>query len=109
MRLKLIALAGMVLVAGAVALRADTVSKSVTWENEKWIPVNLTAEDIELKDVRFAVEGGIHWNPLRPGTGPQAFVQVRNTGTHDVKIAVAIALFDENGNLIGATESGNIG
>jgi hypothetical protein len=57
--------------------RAETISKTIKWDNEKWIPVNLAAEGIEIKEIRFAVEGGIHWNPLRAGIGPQAFVQVK--------------------------------
>lgn len=93
----------------ATTIRADTVAKTVTWSNEKWIPVNLSSEGIQITEIRFAVEGGVHWNPLRAGIGPQAFVQVKNTSDHDSKMAVAVALFDAKGTLIGATESSNIG
>src|SRR5262249_50678083 len=77
--------------------------------NEKWIPVNLTSEGIQIKEVRFEVEGGIHWNPLRAGKGPQCFVQVKNTSDHAMHLALAVALFDAEGNLLAATESGHIG
>ena len=40
-------------------------SKKVNWANDTWIPVGLESEGIQIKEVRFAVEGGIHWNPLR--------------------------------------------
>jgi hypothetical protein len=93
---------------GAV-VRAETVGKSITWDNEKWIPVHLVSEGVEIAEVRFAVEGGIHWNPLRAGSGPQAFVQVKNTSDHESKLAVAIALFDGKGVLVGASEASNIG
>jgi len=97
------------LVAMVVTVRAETVSKTIKWDNEKWIPVDLTAEGIEIKEIRFAVEGGIHWNPLRAGIGPQAFVQVKNASDHEMKLAVAVALFDDKGGLLAATESSNIG
>ena len=93
----------------AATLHAETIGKTIKWENEKWIPVGLSSEGIEIKEIRFAVEGGIHWNPLRAGGGPQAFVNVTNTSDHQMKMAVAVALFDAKGTLVGATESSNIG
>jgi len=103
-------LAGLAAAIVAVAtLHADTVSKTIKWDNEKWLPVELSSEGVEIREVRFAVEGGIHWNPLRAGIGPQAFVQVKNNSSREMKMAVAIALFDDKGTLIGATESANIG
>jgi len=103
-------LAACVIVLSAVAmLQAATVSKKIKWANEEWIPVNLASEGIELKDVRFEVQGGIHWNPLRAGSGPQAFVNVKNVSDHEMRLAVAVALFDGDGNLLGATEATHIG
>ena len=93
----------------SAALRAETFSKTVSWENEKWIPVGLSSEGVEITEVRFAVEGGIHWNPLRAGVGPQAFLQIKNTSDREMKMAAGVALFDEKGTLVGATESANIG
>jgi hypothetical protein len=99
----------LLLLAASTALHAATTSKKFTWESEQWIPVNLSAEGVSIKEIRFEVEGGIHWNPLRAGKGPQAFVQVRNDSDHEMKFAVAVALFDSEGSLIAATESGHIG
>src|SRR5262249_42491059 len=65
-------------------------------------------EGILLKEVRFEVEGGIHWNPLRAGRGPQCFVQVKNTSDHGMHLAVAVVLYDANGDLIAATEASHI-
>jgi hypothetical protein len=89
--------------------QAATSSKKVTWVNEQWIPVNIASEGVSVKDIRFEVEGGVHWNPLRAGKGPQCFVQVKNESGHGMHLAVAIALFDEKGDLIAASESGHIG
>lgn len=100
---------GALLLALTATLQAATVAKKIEWANEKLIPVNLTSDGIELKDARFEVQGGIHWNPLRAGTGPQCFVHVKNTSDHEMHLAVAVALFDAEGNLLGATEASHIG
>jgi hypothetical protein len=98
-----------VLLAWPAMPQAATASKKITWANEQWIPVNLSSEGVLIKEIRFEVEGGIHWNPLRAGKGPQCFVQVKNESGHGMRLAVAIALFDDKGDLIAATESGHIG
>lgn len=89
--------------------QAATASKKITWVNEQWIPVGISSEGVSIKEIRFEVEGGIHWNPLRAGKGPQCFVQVKNESGHGMHLAVAVALFDDKGDLIAATESGHIG
>lgn len=94
---------------GASASYADTVSKNVGFVNEEWIKVGLNAEGVELVEIRFKVQGGIHYNPLRAGSGPQCFVEVKNSSGHETDLAVAIALFDGSGKLVGATESGHTG
>jgi len=110
MRVRLTAALGaVVLVLLAAAPQAATVSKKIKWANEQQIPVDLTSEGIVIKEVRFEVQGGIHWNPLRAGIGPQCFVQVKNTTEHGMHLAVAVALFDDAGDLLGATESSHIG
>ena len=86
-----------------------TESKKFTWQNDQWIPINLSSEGVVIKEIRFNVEGGIHWNPLRAGKGPQAFLSIKNDSDHPMHLAVAVALYDEAENLIAATEGGHIG
>ena len=88
----------------SAARRRETVSKKVNFANEKWLPLDLATEGIELKEIRFAVEGGINFNPLRAGKGPQVFMPVKNTSDHGMKFAVAVALFDDDGGLVAASE-----
>jgi hypothetical protein len=90
-------------------LRAATVAKKITWANETTIPVNLVSEGVQIKEVRFAVEGGMNWNPLRAGVGPQCYVTINNTADHPMHLSVAVALFDAAGDLIAATEAGHLG
>jgi hypothetical protein len=109
MRSKLVVGVALLVVGVCTATHAGTISKKFAWQNEQWIPVGLSSEGITVKEVRFEVEGGIHWNPLRAGRGPQAFVQVKNESDHAMRLALAVALFDADGSLIAATESGHIG
>jgi hypothetical protein len=68
--------------------------------------VGLTSEGVAVREVRFEVQGGINWNPLRAGVGPQAFITLKNDSGRDMKCAVAIALFVAKGDLIAAGEIG---
>ena len=93
----------------AAASQAATVSKRVKFAGEEWVRVDLNAEGVLVREISFNVAAGIHWNPLRAGKGPQCFVSVKNTSEREADLSVAIALFDENDNLIAATESGHTG
>ena len=57
---------------------AETHSKQVDFESGKWIEVGVESEGVEITDIRFSLEGGINFNPLRVGKGPQCFVSLRN-------------------------------
>jgi hypothetical protein len=99
-----------ILLAASVA-HADTVSKKVRFDPGNAVPVTLVAEGLELQSVRFSVEGGLNLNPFtfKAGKGPQAFFTVRNSGTRAMDFGVAVALYDERGALIAATESSHLG
>jgi len=90
---------------GSSVASAETASKRVGFENEQWIKVGLRAEGVEITEIRFKIEGGIHYNPLRLGKGPQCFVELKNTSGREISAAIGLALFDDDGNLLAATES----
>ena len=85
---------------------AETHSKQVAFENGQRIEVGVESEGVEITDIRFRLEGGINFNPLRAGRGPQCLVSLRNNSRHELDLAVGLAVFDADGNLLGATESG---
>lgn len=105
MRPTAVVLSILFVVTGSAALFAETNSKRVGFENEQWIKVGLRSEGIEITEIRFKIEGGIHYNPLRLGKGPQCFVELKNAGSHEISAAIGLALFDDAGNLVAATES----
>ncbi|BCS35348.1 hypothetical protein TBR22_A45750 [Luteitalea sp. TBR-22] len=99
-----------ILLAGPAA-HADTVSKKVRFDPGDPVAVKLVADGLEVSTVRFSVEGGVNLNPFtfKAGKGPQAFLKVRNTGDRSLDFGIAIALYDERGALIAATESSHLG
>jgi hypothetical protein len=97
-----------ILLAGPAA-HADTVSKKVRFDAGETVPVKLVAEGIEIDSLRFSVEGGLKLNPFKTGKGPQAFLTVKNTGNKSLDFAIAVALYDEKGALIAASESNHLG
>lgn len=95
-----------ILLLSATFAFADTHSKKVDFENDKWVEVNLESEGVQISEIRFDLVGGVNLNPLRAGMGPQCLVSLRNTSSHLSDVAVGLAVFDADGNLIGVTESG---
>lgn len=99
-----------ILLAGPAA-HADTASKKVRFDAGETVAVKLVAQGLEISTVRFSVEGGVKLNPFtfKAGKGPQAFLKVRNTGDASMDFGVAIALYDEKGALIAASEGSHLG
>jgi len=99
-----------ILLAGPAA-HADTVSRKVRFDAGESVTVAVAAEGLEVVSLRFSVEGGTNLNPFtfKAGKGPQAFLTLRNGGTRPLDFGVAIALYDERGALIAASESNHLG
>jgi hypothetical protein len=99
-----------ILLAASVA-HADTVAKKVRFDVGEPVAVTLTAEGLEVVSVRFSVEGGVNLNPFtfKAGKGPQAFLKLRNAGKRSLDFGIAVALYDERGALIAASESNHLG
>ena len=97
-----------ILLAGPAA-HADSAAKRVRFDAGENVPVKLVVEGIEIESMRFSVEGGMKFNPFKTGKGPQAFLKVKNTGTKSLDFGIAVALYDEKGALIAASESNHLG
>lgn len=104
-----VALASIILVSAVPAALAETQSRRIRFDVGEAVPVKLVVEGIEISTVRFSIEGGMKLNPFKSGRGPQAFLTVRNTGAKALDFAIAVALYDEKGMLIGASESNHLG
>ena len=85
------------------------MSKKVRFDAGATVPVKLVVEGVEVTSLRFSVEGGVKLNPFKSGRGPQAFLKVLNTGDKSLDFGIAVALYDEKGSLIAASESNHLG
>lgn len=103
------ALTTTILLSAGPAAFAETQAKKVRFDVGESVPVKLVVEGIEISTIRFSIEGGVKFNPFKSGRGPQAFMAVKNTGTKALDFAIAVALYDEKGMLIGASESNHLG
>jgi len=82
----------------------ETVSKSKSLTMEKWETVDLEADGLVLKEVRFTTDtkGTTGRFGLSATTGPYMTFVVYNNTAHDVDYGLAVAVFDKNGKLITA-------
>ena len=101
--------AALTLLLAVPTAHAETDSKKVRFDGSDTVPVNLVVQGIEVKNVRFSLEGGIKFNPFKTGKGPQAYLAVKNGGAKGLDFAIAIVLYDEKGAVIAASESNHLG
>lgn len=66
-----------------------------------------TEDGLRIDNVRFDVPSKVSGQVMRAGGLYEAEVAVSNTGTAAAKIGLAIALFDEAGNLLAAASGGS--
>lgn len=102
-------LVGAALVVAVPVAQADTDSKKVRFDAAETVPVKLVVQGVEIGTIRFSIEGNINFNPFKTGKGPQAFLSVKNTGTHAFDFGVVVVLYDEKGAVIAASESNHLG
>lgn len=96
------------LLAGPAA-HADTASRKVKFDAGSTVPVKLNVQGVEVGTIRFSLEGSVKLNPFKAGKGPEAFLTVKNVGTKALDFGIAVALYDEDGALIAASESNHLG
>ena len=71
--------------------------------------VDMTRDGIRVAGYRFdrITRGGS--NPFKMGAGPTVIFNVRNEGLAGKDFAIAVALFDQNGRLVGAGSGSPVG
>jgi hypothetical protein len=82
----------------------ETASKSKSLTMEKWETVDLEADGLVLKEVRFTtdIKGTTGRFGLSATSGPYMSFVVYNNTAHDIDYGIAVAVFDKNGKLITA-------
>lgn len=90
-----------VLVSAADGL-AVSDSLRATFVKDRPAAVDVARDGIHVVSYRFdrLTRGGA--NPFKMGSGPSVVLDVRNEGTAEKDFAIAVALFDMDGRLVGA-------
>ena len=89
----------------ASPLSADVLTKKFDWAPVNGIQrVDMQSNDIAVSEIRFDLGDTIA--PVRISSA-KAVVRVDNNSQIDQEVGVAIAVFDGDGNLIGAGDGGN--
>ena|SRR6186997_603977 len=92
----------------APAARADTFSKKYRFVLDKTLEVGETVgEGMRLDSVQFVFPAASGEKILRIGGVPEAVVAISNLGQESVKIGIAVAVYDEEGRLLGVASGGS--
>lgn len=83
----------------ALPLQAEFFCKRYDFAQEKYLQLNQRVGDLEVMDLKFEL-------PVPGMTQNRCVVSVKNYGAKRLKVNLAIALFDENGNLVGCGTTG---
>ena len=85
----------------------DFVCKRYDFVPEQFIKVDLAAGQVAVRDVKFEMPATYGPKKMEVKGKNQAVVSVKNYGKQYLRIHVAIALFDESGNLVGCGTTGS--
>jgi hypothetical protein len=92
----------------ASAAQADLVSKSYEFRGDLLLEIGATTQDgVRVDNVRFHMPPTVDGVTTRTAGLANATVTVSNTGKGSRKVALALALFDEQGRLVGVASVGS--
>ena len=83
----------------ALPLQAEFFCKRYDFAQEKYMKLNEKVGDLEVMDLKFEL-------PIPGMAQNRCTVSVKNYGANRLKVNLALALFDENGNLVGCGTTG---
>lgn len=92
----------------AAPAQADTFSKKYRFVLDKTLEVGESVgEGMRLDSVQFILPSATDGKILRIGGVPEAVVAVSNLSQESVKVGIALAVFDEEGRLLGVASGGS--
>ena len=90
------------------SVEADTFSKKYRFVSDKTLEVGEpVGAGMRLDSVQFVFPAATEGKILRIGGVPEAVVAISNMSQESVKVGVAIAVFDEEGRLLGVASGGS--
>ena len=90
------------------AAQADTFSKKYRYVQDKTLEMGETLGDgMRLDSIQFVLPSPSDGKILRIGGVPEAVVAISNMSQESVKVGIAVAVFDEEGRLLGVASGGS--
>lgn len=98
-----------VLLVAALALPAgaEFFCKKYDFVQERWIQVNEKSGDVTIQDIQFQFPSYVGPRKMEIQGPNQAVLHIKNYGTEALRIHLAVALFDGDGNLVGCGTTGS--
>ena len=87
-------------------LSAEYFCQRYDFSTEKWIRLNAKSGSLELMDIQFEFPSYVGPRKLGIKGRDQATLNLKNYGEVRMRVQVAIALFDAEGNLVGCGTTG---
>jgi hypothetical protein len=100
MKIKILVFAAL-LILSLIPLNAEFYCKKMDFSLNEWIRLEEGPKPVLVQDIKFEFPSYIGPKKLDIKGVPQAVVNFKNYGESSMKIKLAIALFDEDGNLLG--------
>jgi hypothetical protein len=91
----------------ALPAGADYFCQRFDFTQERWIKLGVKAGDLEVQDIQFEFPSFVGPRKLKIEGRNVAVINVKNYGTQAVRVHLALALFDESGNLVGCGTTGS--
>ncbi len=95
----------LVLILFSLPVHAASVSKKYRFEKNKTVALDLAVSGVRAEKIAFELPSSV----LRIQTANKARVEVANGSSAGVRVGLAIALFDAEGNLLAVGAGGNKG
>jgi hypothetical protein len=90
---------GILILALALPFSAEYFCKRYDFVQERYVKLNQKVGDLEILDLKFEL-------PNTPGATNRCVATVKNYGSKRLSVNLAMALFDETGNLVGCGTTG---
>jgi hypothetical protein len=95
------------LLLAALPLQAEFFCQRYDFAQEKWIRLDAKAGDVQIQDIQFEFPTYVGPRRLNIKGRNEATVNVKNYGAQDLRVHIAVALFDASGNLVGCGTTGS--
>ncbi len=93
--------------ASPMATAGDLVSKKYNFKSDTVLELGASVSDIIIKSIKFKPPGAAKGKRFSLAGSFKADVEIENKSKTDVKVGLAIAIFDSKGNLVGVGSGGS--